>query len=68
MAARVQGLADEEIYITDSIYDVEEVQSEINKYRSPRKNQIEGIEEEVNVYKVLIENVGIKQLLLSQTA
>ena len=60
MAARVQGLADaEEIYITDSIYDVEEVQSEINKYTVlPERTKLKGIEEEVNVYKVLIENVG----------
>ena len=60
MAARVQGLADaEEIYITDSIYDVEEVQSEISKYTVlPERTKLKGIEEEVNVYKVLIENVG----------
>ena len=35
------------------------VQSEINKYTVlPERTKLKGIEEEVNVYKVLIENVG----------
>ena len=59
-AARVQGLADaEEIYITDSVYDIEEVQSEISGYTVvPERTKLKGIEEEVDVYKVLIESVG----------
>ena len=59
-AARVQGLADaEEIYITDSVYDIEEVQSEISGYTVvPERTKLKGIEEEINVYKVLIDSVG----------
>jgi len=58
VAARVQGLADvEEIYITDSVYEVEEIQDEISNYIVvPEKAKLKGIQEEMNVYKVSIES------------
>ena len=58
VAARVQGLADaEEIYITDSVYEIEEIQDEISNYIVvPEKAKLKGIQEEMDVYKVSIES------------
>ena len=59
VAARVQGLADaEEIYITDCVYETEGIQDEISDYTViPEKAKLKGIQEEMDVYKVLIENI-----------
>ena len=59
VAARVQGLADaEEIYITDSVYDTEGIQNEISDYTVIlERAKLRGIQEEMDVYKVLVENV-----------
>ncbi|MAP93110.1 adenylate/guanylate cyclase domain-containing protein [Candidatus Poribacteria bacterium] len=58
VAARVQGLADaEEIYITDSVYEIEEIQDKISDYTIiPERAKLKGIQEEMDVYKVLIGN------------
>ena len=59
VAARVQGLADaEEIYITDSVYDTEGIQNEISDYTVIlERAKLRGIQEEMDVYKVLVGNV-----------
>ncbi|MAJ72431.1 adenylate/guanylate cyclase domain-containing protein, partial [Candidatus Poribacteria bacterium] len=58
VAARVQGLANaEEIYITDSVYEIEEIQDKISDYTIiPERAKLKGIQEEMDVYKVLIGN------------
>ena len=60
VAARVQGLTNaEEIYITDSVYNIDEIQNEISGHTVIlERAKLKGIEEEVDIYKVLIESVG----------